>query len=256
MSTNPQGSTCDAALGDDAEILHAEQTETADAQAGGEVLEVVINQNTYGIRLTDTHEGRNSASLLINKMYAWRGYAGTHRLSDDPNRITLTATEKGGLDAVGTLTLGIDSQVGLLADEVFKEELDGYRDQGYKLCEMTKLAFDPRVQSKGALASLFHLGVIYARDLHKCSHIFIEANPRHRRFYEHMLGFKRLGEAKDNPRVKAPAYLLCVSLDYVTEQIAKFGGTWEDAGNERSFYPHFFSVKEERGIIERLMVIH
>ncbi len=170
-------------------------------------MEVAINQNTYGIRMIDTHEGRSSASLLINKMYAWRGYPGTHRLDDDPNRITLTATEKDG-EPVGTLSLGIDSPIGLLADQVYRAELDSYRARGRKICEITKLAFDPRVQSKEALASLFHLSVIYARDLHQCTDIFIEVAVRHRRFYEHMLGFKQVGAIVHNPRVDIKGMLL------------------------------------------------
>jgi len=218
-------------------------------------MEVAINRNTYAIRMSDTHEGRNSASLLINKMYAWRGYASTHRLDDNPHRLTLTAAEKNG-DIVGTLSLGMDSPLGLLADEIFKPELDAYRANGAKICEITKLAFDPAVQSKEALASLFHLAVIYARDLHHCTDIFIEVNPRHRRFYQEMLGFVLLGEARTNPRVKAPAYLLCVSLAYVTEQIQRYGGSGHGNADIRSFYPLAFSPREERGIIERLLVVH
>ncbi len=213
-----------------------------------------MNQDSYGIRLTDTAEGRNSASMLISKMYAWRGYAGTHQFSDDPNRITLTATEKG--EVVGTLTLGIDSPIGLMADQVFKEEMDQHRARGAKICEFTKLAFDTSVRSKTSLANLFHLAVIYARDIHHCTDIFIEINPRHRRFYEHMLGFQRQGELKVNPRVNAPAYLLRVGLDYVTEQIKKFGGTFSaETTTERSFYPYFFSQREEEGIRNRLLSI-
>ena len=212
-----------------------------------------MDDDSYGIRLTDTSDGRNTASMLINRMYAWRGYAGDHKPTDDPNRITLTATDKG--DVVGTLSIGIDSEVGLMADEVFKEELDAHRQRGAKLCEFTKFAFDPSVRSKTALANVFHLAVIYARDMHGCTDIVIEVNPRHRRFYERMLGFRKEGELKTNPRVDAPAYLLRVNLQYVTEQIAHFGGTWAADGEteERSFYPYFFSPREERGIINRLL---
>ncbi len=213
--------------------------------------DVIVNQDFYGIRLTDTAEGRNSASMLISKMYAWRGYTGTHHFDDDPNRITLTATNHG--DAVGTLTLGIDSPVGLNADQTFKEELDAFRAGGAKLCEFTKLAFDHTVRSKNSLASLIHLTVIYARDIHKCSHIVIEVNPRHRRFYEQMMGFSRHGDSRTNAAVNAPAYLLSISLDYMTEQIQKHGGTWDTNPTERSFYTYFFSPREERGIINRLL---
>ena len=68
-------------------------------------------------------------------------------------------------------------------------------------------------------------------------------------------GFKREGEMKMNTRVNAPAYLLRVNLAFVTEQIQKHGGTFSTAGNERSFYPYFFSPREEQGIIHRLLSI-
>jgi len=215
--------------------------------------DVIVNQDSYGIRLTDTAAGRNSASMLISKMYAWRGYAGTHQLSDDPNRITLTATDKG--EVVGTLTLGVDSPVGMLADQVFKEELDALRRAGARLCEFTKLAFDPAVRSKISLANLFHLAVIYARDIHHCTDIVIEVHPVHCRFYQAMLGFQRLGDVRTNPRVNAPGCLLRISLDYVTAQVEKHGGTFDRASTDPSFYPYFFSPREERGIINRLTLI-
>lgn len=212
--------------------------------------DVIVNQGRYGIRLTDTAEGRNVASMLISKMYAWRGYAGTHQITDDPNRITLTATDHG--ETVGTLTIGIDSSIGLSADQIFKPELDAHRERGAKLCEFTKFAFDTNVRSKTSLANLFHLAVMYARDIYGCTDIMIEVNPRHRRFYEHMLGFKREADLRVNPRVNAPAYLLRVNLEYVTEQIQRHGGTHTEATTERSFYPYFFSPREEAGILNRL----
>ena len=255
MKKNPERVDSDAPGGDIAPTPHQGSQAMAEGAEPGEILELAINQNVFGIRLTDTLEGRNSASMLINKMYAWRGYAGTHRLTDDPNRITLTASGQHG-EAVGTITLGLDCPIGLLCDEIFKDEVDEYRKSGARVCELTKLAFDPKVQSKEALASLFHLAVIYARDLHHCTDILIEVNPRHRRFYEHMLGFKRLGETRTNTRVNAPACLLSINLQYVTEQIAKYGGSADHPGTERSFYPFFVSVREERGIIERLRAIH
>lgn len=217
----------------------------------GTISDVAINEKTFGIRVADTDEGRSSASLLINKMYAWRGYAGSHRINDDPNRITLSASDHG--DVVGTVTLGIDSSIGILADEVFKDQIDLFRARGAKVCEITKLAFDPAVRSKMALASLFHILFIYGRHMHQCTDVFIEVNPRHRRFYETMLGFKRQTEVRTNPRVNAPAYLLWNSLDHVAHEIMRLGGTSNHPGTERSLFPYFFSQKEEEGIARRLM---
>lgn len=221
-------------------------------KAEQQITDVMVNQRSFGIRLADTEEGRNSASMLISKMYATRGY-NVGEMKSDPNRITLTATDKGAV--LGTVTLGIDSPIGLLADEVFQDKLDVFRARGQKVCEITKLAVDSGVQSKAALAALFHTLFIYGRYLHHCDEVFIEVNPRHRRFYESLLGFRRQCEVRQNTRVDAPAYLLSVSLDYVAEQILRFGGNSSNPGNERSLYPYFFSPREEVGIANRLMRI-
>lgn len=219
---------------------------------GENIAELSINERIFGIRAADVAERRNSASMLINKMYAWRGYSGNHQIHQDPNRITLTASDKG--EVIGTLSLGLDSDVGLLADQSFKECIDPYRAQG-KVCEIIKFAIDPAVKSKAVLASLFHVAFIYARDLHRCSDIVIEVNPRHRRFYEAMLGFTMVGDARPNLRVDAPAVLLQVSTAYGTEQIAKLAGNSHNPGIDRSLFPYFYSLKEEAGIIERLKKI-
>lgn len=218
-----------------------------------EIADQNINQKAFRIRLADNDEGRNSASMLINKMYAWRGYATSSRIQEHPNRITLTASDEGIV--FGTVTLSIDSEIGILADEIFKDQIDLYRNQGAKVSELIKLAFDPALSSKQILASLFHVAFIYGRHLHRCTDVFIEVNPRHRRFYERMLGFKQLGEMKMNPRVNAPAYLLWANLDYVEQQIKIFGGTSSNPGSGRSLYPYFFSYREEIGIANRLFSV-
>jgi hypothetical protein len=213
--------------------------------------DLVIEQKNFRIRLADTENGRNSASMLINKMYAWRGYGSAHQVKASPSRITLTASDKEKV--IGTVTLGIDSEEGLLADEIFKPEIDMRRNAGGKVCELTKLAFDPDIRSKFALASLFHIVFIYGRRMHNCTDVFIEVNPRHRRFYETMLGFKRQCEIRTNPRVNAPAVLLWVDIGYVEEQIRKYGGTSDNPDTTRSLYPYFFSPREEAGIHGRLV---
>ena len=215
--------------------------------------DLTVDQKTFAIRLADTEEGRNTASMLINKMYSWRGYSGSHDLHDSPNRITLTASDKNM--AIGTITLSIDSPIGILADEIFKDQVDIRRNLGGKVCELIKLAFDPNIRSKLVMASLFHVAFIYGRYIHNCTDVFIEVNPRHRRFYETMLGFKRLGERRMNPRVNAPAFLLWVNVEFVAEQIRKVGGTNSHPGSGRSLYPYFFSHREEEGILHRLLNI-
>lgn len=232
--------------------VRAEQPDETDAH------ELDVDERTFQIRLANTETVRSHASSLIHRMYASRGYTVNNPLQENPHRVTMTISEEDKV--IGTITLGIDSPSGLLADEIFKDEVDAYRARGRKVCELTKLAFDPTTRSKTALASLFHIIFIYLRQVQKCTDIFIEVNPRHRRFYERMLGFKKHGPKKMNPRVNAPAYLLCVETDYVQEQIQKMGGTSGHDNAEKSLYPYFFcpiSEKQNKAAIDRqLAVLH
>lgn len=222
---------------------------------GAAVDDVVLDRKDLRIRLADSHHRRSSASMLINRMYSWRGYNSSHDLHPDPNRITLTASNAEDV-VVGTVTLVVDSPSGLHADETFKDELDKFRRPGRRLCELTKLAFEPIEQSKAALAALFHLCYIYGRKIEQCTDVFIEVNPRHRGFYRTMLGFHQRGPVRTNARVNAPAYLLWLGLDYVDEQIRMQGGKGSGGGRVRSLYPYFFSRREEEGIMQRLISLN
>jgi hypothetical protein len=209
---------------------------------------------TFRIRCADTEGHRSSVSMLVDKMYSWREYESSYHLVHDPNRIALVIFDRE--HAVATATLGLDCEIGLLADELYKDETDRLRSEGRRLCEMTKLAVDHVVQSKRVLASLFHISLIYAYHLHSRTDCLIEINPRHRRFYKAMLGFEELGEAKICRRVNAPARLLRLDLDRAESMIAVFGGHGDDFAGERSLYPYFFSRSEEAGIVNRLKAIH
>ncbi len=247
-SRGPARGAGDASPGDQGDL--GQQDDMGEQESPSFIGSFTDNERTFGIRLADTEEGRNSASMLISKMYASRGY-NVAKMEKDPNRITLAAHDKGNI--IGTVTLGIDSERGILADEIFKDHADLYRARGAKLCEITKLAFDPQVRSKMALAALFHTLFIYARYLHRCTDVLIEVNPRHRRFYQTMLDFQDQAEMRHNTRVDAPAYLMWLSVDHMARQIERLGGTSSHPGAERSLYPYFFSKREEDGIARRLL---
>ena len=211
----------------------------------------------FRIRSADTAGHRSSAAMLVDKMYAWRKYdfaTSSYHLTHDPNRIALVIYD---LDhAIATATLGLDSEIGLLADELYKDKSDRLRQDGRQLCEITKLAVEHVVRSKRVLASLFHIALIYARHIHGRDDCLIEINPRHVRFYEAMLGFETMGETRICRRVNAPARLLRLDLERADAKIATFGGHGEGCPGERSLYPYFFSKSEEAGILGRLKALH
>lgn len=201
----------------------------------------------FGIHFGNSAAGRRAAAMLINRMYRWRGYGDKHVLEPHAGHLTLNASSEEAL--LATVTLRVDSGAGLLSDDTFADAIDGYRRAGARVCEVTRLALDPLAHTRLALASLFHILYIHARKSHRCTDAFIEVHPRHRRFYEQMLGFRHLAGKRHNRRVDAPAHLLHLDLEYMGAQIARHGGT--GAGNahaRRSLYPYFFGCAEEAKI--------
>jgi len=212
-----------------------------------------VNTSTrsFGIRAADSEGRRATASMLVRKMYAWRGYQSGFTVGEGVDQITLVAADYHQGPPIGTLTIGLDRGKGLLADGLYHEEARRLRDEGCQLCEMIKFAVEHDVKSKYLLGSLFHVAFIYAFHIHKCSDLLIEVTPQHARFYRHFLGFVAFGPEKLNPRVNTLGVLMRLSLEYTAEQIRRFGGQGAAAA-ERSLYPYGFSEREEKGIIERL----
>ncbi len=209
-----------------------------------------LGPGDFKIRAAESWSDRSSASLLVSRVYASRGYKHDPALEDDPQRLTLVAVDHHAV--VATVTIGFDSRRGLLVDELFPDEADALRDAGFKLCEFTKLAADGLVRSQGALATIFHVAFIHAHRIRGCDVLLIEVNPRHVRYYEAKLGFEVRAPARRNLRVDAPAVLMSLDLRHAQEQVNRFGGQPQLAAKVRSLYPLGFSPGEESGIVGRL----
>jgi hypothetical protein len=209
-----------------------------------------LDMQIFHIRMANSARLREAASLLIRKMYGWRGYAFEPNRYQGPNKVTLYA-ETGGV-VVGTMSLCLDSAILLPADDNFPDQLEQLRGQGRRLCEPSRLAIDKGV-TKRVFASLIHISYIYARIIHRFTDYVIEVNPRHVVFYQRMLGFAIFGAERECTRVGAPAVLLRLPLEQMGEQIRTWGGRMEQHGEERSFYPYFFPSCDEPGITARLI---
>ena len=211
-----------------------------------------VSQRLFKIRSADCAGRRSSASILINRMYAGRGYQ-TTALSETqlPIRITLVATEHE--ETIGTITIGFDSPAGLNVDDPFGVETNALRDAGHRVCEFTRLAMDSVVRSRRVLASLFHVAYLYAHRMMGFDCLLIEVNPRHVRYYKKMLGFHVLGTQRLNLRVNAQSVLMCLDFSFAHDQIDKLAGQPVSSTASHSLYPQFFSVAEEASIVGRLM---
>ena len=157
------------------------------------------------------HQHR-ACSALVRRMYAWRGYkmSAARQIIEDPNHATLGAWMDGEL--VATLTASRDSSAGLLADNLYSEELAKLRKPSHVLCEVTRLAVDVDSHDPELLKSLFSSSYKYARAIFGVTDVVIEVNPRHATYYRREFGFSQIGTVRTCPRVDAPAVLLHRSL--------------------------------------------
>lgn len=211
-----------------------------------------VNRRLYKIRSANSCGQRSSASNLIHRMYATRGYVSS-ALPDEPppTRMTLVASDHDA--TVATISIGFDSPMGLHVDALFSQEVDVLRQAGRKVCEFTTLAMDQLVRSRRVLASLFHVAYIHAHRVLDFDTLLIEVNPRHVLYYRRMLGFEVMAPQRHSARVEAPAVLLGVNFSYIRQQIERFGGQHDAAQGERSMYPDFFTPEEEESIVNRLV---
>lgn len=157
---------------------------------------------------------------LVNKCYSARGYhieADPYLPFPDSQRAAyyfpLLAFRNG--KAVGTVTLGIDSNGGLLVDEVNRTEVDRVRGEGRIVCEMVRLAVDDLTSSRDVLGALFEQLFRLATQLRSLTDLFVEVNPKHSAFYCRVFGFEVVAANRTCPRVGAPSVLLRLTREEV-----------------------------------------
>ena len=213
---------------------------------------VTLRGLTSAIRAVYTQGQRAAASSLINKRYAWRGYTSGFTVDERPGQMTLVATDHVCGTPIGTLTVRLDGEDGLLAEELYDAEVQRLRAEGHRLCEIVKFAIEDSVNYKPLLAALFHVAFIYAHRLNNCTDLLIEVTPQHASFYRRMLEFELFGEERLNPRVNTRGVLLGLDLGYAGQQISRLGGKGS-VSPRTSAYSSAFSPAEERAIRSRMM---
>ena len=181
-----------------------------------------LEHQGFRVRLLDHEPGlRTVTADLIARMYASRGLCScTHSRAHDTPRSTIIACRSN--EVVGTLTLGLDSEKGLLAEMLYPDEVDTVRKEGGRVCEIIRLAMDPRFGAQGALAGMVQVLYVLVTMVHDMTDIFIEVHPRHARFYQSLLGYRIVGPLRICPRVNAPAVLLHLQRHKVDALIRHF----------------------------------
>ncbi|MBV8317279.1 MAG: hypothetical protein JOZ53_20260, partial [Planctomycetaceae bacterium] len=128
-----------------------------------------------------------------------------------PTTVTVVAKREG--EVVATLSFVPDTELlGLPMESIFGEEIAGLRREGRRMAEAFSLADSGLLIHE--FIQVFKALIKLAMQYHASrggDTAVITVNPRHRSFYQKVLGFKRLGPRRNYPTVQdhpAEAYLL------------------------------------------------
>ena len=180
-------------------------------------------------RVASRPEQLHAAEQLVRKRYAWRGYhmpaAGDACVPDsDSGRVTILAEKTCGA-LVGTLSVRPDDSLrGLLAEMTYAREIEDLRRKQHRLGEVVKLAVEEDANSRVALDALVRSAYVVSRHAHGRSHVVIEINPRHVRFYEKVLGFVVASAERLCSRVGAPSVLMELDLEQFGRRLQATAG--------------------------------
>jgi hypothetical protein len=166
-------------------------------------------------RIASTPAQVHAAEQLVRRRYAWRGYqvpaVQDAYVADSNNERVVVLAESSCGALVGTVTVRPDSPRGLLAEMTYASEVEELRREGHRIGEVVKLAVDEG-GARVVLDSLYRAAYVISHLVHGRSHVVMEVNPRHVRFYERVLGCVLASAERLCSRVGAPSVLMELDL--------------------------------------------
>jgi hypothetical protein len=121
---------------------------------------------------------------------------------------------------VATMSLVRDGELGLPMEAVYAEEVEGLRDAGFRLAEVSCLA-DRRQTDERSPATAMRLMSLMAQcaEQRGVDRLLIAVHPRHARFYQRFTAFEPIGGLKSYHAVcDRPAVAMALALDRVSAE--------------------------------------
>lgn len=159
------------------------------------------------------------AFSLVHDNYLRNGYLGTpkpHGMLFGIHALlpgTVVFVAKSNKNVISTISEIADTELfGLPMDELYRGELDELRARGRKIVELSALVTPADYRWTNIVMYICKVMYQYSID-HGVNDLCIAVNPKHVRFYKHILLFEDLGPERYYPKVNAPAVALRVNLD-------------------------------------------
>lgn len=210
-----------------------------------------LKPGTFTTKIANTLEEREAVFRLSYQVYLEKGFIEKNahqwlvRNYDFINDTVILMVQDKEKNIVGTVTLVFENSTQLPAEKIYENELNFLRKNNYKITEISRLVIDPKFRnSKEILVQLFNYLYIYTYIVKAYNCLIIEVNPRHIKYYELLLNFKRIGSKKPCPNVlNAPAILMCSDLKREIETLRLHHDS--QLINNRSLYSYFLKPDQE-----------
>lgn len=209
----------------------------------------------FTIKVANNLEEREAVFKLAYQIYLEKGFIGENaqewliREYDASNETVILIVKDKNNNIAGSVTLVFDGAFTRLpAENLFGEEIKKLKNQGFKLIEISRLVINPEYRnSKEILLLLFNYLAIYSFHIKKYTDLMVQVNPRHKLYYQALLGFNEIGGEKISPYLKnAPAVLLQLPLANYQAEVKRVAGNQNQNKKERSLYPHFLKSDQEK----------
>lgn len=213
--------------------------------------------NTYCLQVANDLETRYSAYYLTYESYLKKGLVSRrtyHQLwVSEFNALstTMTLLIKKNKRIMGTITLILDSPIGLPTDNIYKQENDKLRHSKKKLAELSSLALDTSNNQETLFLMARFLNYAYLISFYglsgkKATDLVISVNPRYENFYKRYFLFEKIGGFRYYGRVNhAPAILLKLNIDTIQNHIPLKNAPQGTGTDHSSLLYKYFHVKEE-----------
>jgi hypothetical protein len=218
MDVNPryaahgEGLALGALAGGAVPVFPEERVALCHKRGLGSAAKSPLADSSIRVITAQSEEQKAIAWDLVARRYAWRGYQCSSAAAayPDPQRAPFYTTLLAYRDGVpvGTVTLGVDSEAGLLVDEVNKPEVDRIRALSRRASELVRLAIEDGAESKQVWLALLQSLNLLCRRIYDLSDMLIEVNPRHVVFYRRVFGFRVIAPLRRCARVGAPSVLM------------------------------------------------
>jgi len=207
--------------------------------------------------LATDHDALEQAFRLLHDQYVAQGYMEPHpsglRLNiHNALPSTRVFVARAGRRVMGTMTLIVDSQLGLPMDEIYADNLGALRNRQRRLTEASGLALDPECHRSGVpvLMRIIRLVTLHAAEVLRSNDICIAVNPRHAAFYRKVFHFEDIGGMKPYGKVNgAPAVALRLDCDLLRTFVNELR---EGRSVASEVYSFLYRKAEADGALSRL----